>query len=296
MVRRRAQPLGRPLTGNVTRCAVSVERHGRIQSRTPILGPDRALLALGPSANRKSIKLAKYILLLRRKSTGISILTRNERSLVFPCSRAGRCKLPASLLTPRQRNGRPRGEIQVPALSRSHQQLTAFGSFPEWFHCKFVSKGPAYPAASRPMAGSTNQPAAHIETVSGNRMKLTKKQLSASYVTQATVATGRWATDDVANHRDSRLDGCSVASPQGKVESIPQVSFCTTSGDKAMESIAGLENQPGLEITPLQLYVEEGLQSVCLRHLLRKWQGGMAMAATGKAGYLGSVPPSSECE
>jgi hypothetical protein len=42
-------------------------------------------------------------------------------------------------------------------------------------------------------------------------MKLTKKQLSASYVTKATVATGRWATDDVANHRDSRLDRCSVA-------------------------------------------------------------------------------------
>ena len=217
----------------MTSCAVSAERHGRAQSRTPIRGPDRALLALDPSANRKSIKPAKYSLRLRRKSTGISILTRQEeRSLVFPCSRAGRCKLPASLLTPRQRNGRPRGEIQVPALSRSHQQLTAFGSFPEWFHCKFVSKGPAYPAASRPMAGSTNQPAAHIETVSGNRMKLTKKQLSASYVTQATVATGRWATDDVANHRDSRLDGCSVASPQGKVEFIPHVSFCTTSRER----------------------------------------------------------------
>jgi len=32
-----------------------VERHGRFQSRTPIPGPDRALLALDPSANRKSI-------------------------------------------------------------------------------------------------------------------------------------------------------------------------------------------------------------------------------------------------
>jgi hypothetical protein len=117
-------------------------------------------------------------------------------------------------------------------------------------------------------------------------MKLTKKQLSASYVTQATVATGRWATDDVANHRDSRLDRSSVASPEGKVESITHVGFCTTSGDKAMESIAGLENQPGVEITPLQLYVEEGLQSVCLRHLLRKWQGVMAMAANGDGGYL----------
>ena len=128
-------------------------------------------------------------------------------------------------------------------------------------------------------------------------MKLTKKQLSASYVTQATPATVGIHTGDVANHRDSRLDRCSVASLEGKVESIPHVSFCTTSGDRAMESIAGLEKQPGVEITPLQLYVEEGLQSVCLRHLLRKWQGGMAMATTGSAGYLGTVPDqSSECE
>jgi hypothetical protein len=103
------------------------------------------------------------------------------------------------------------------------------------------------------MAGSKNQPAAHLETASGNRMKLTKKQLSASYVTQATAATVGIHTGDVANHRDSRLDRCSVASPKGKVESITHVSFCTTSGDKAMESIAGLENQPGVEITPLQL-------------------------------------------
>ena len=94
-------------------------------------------------------------------------------------------------------------------------------------------------------------------------MKLTKKQLSASYVTQATAATVGIHTGDVANHRDSRLDRCSLASPEGKVESIPQVSFCKTSGDKAMESIAGLENQPGVEITALQLYVEEGPQSVC---------------------------------
>ena len=150
------------------------------------------------------------------------------------------------------------------AVSRSHQQLTAFGSFPETCHYKCVCKGPAYAAASRPIAGSRNQPAGHIETVSGNRMKLTKKQLSASYVTQATAATVGIHTGDVANHRDSRLDRCSVASPEGKVESIPQVSFCTTSGDKAMESIAGLENQPGAEIAPLQSYVEEGPQSVSL--------------------------------
>jgi hypothetical protein len=105
-------------------------------------------------------------------------------------------------------------------------------------------------------------------------MKLTKKQLSASYVTQATASKslkeqavqrdGGFTKGDVANHRDSRLDCSSVARPQGKVESITHVGFCTTSGDKAMESIAGPGNQPGVEITPLQLYVEEGLQSVCL--------------------------------
>jgi len=144
------------------------------------------------------------------------------------------------------------------AVSRSHQQFSAFGSFPESCPYKFVGKGAEYPAASRAMAGSKNQPAAHIETVSGNRMKLTKKQLSASYVTQATAATVGIHTDDVANHGHSRLDIRSMASPQGKVEFTPYVSFCKTSGDKAMKFIAGLEKQPGVEITPLQLYVEEG--------------------------------------
>ena len=55
-----------------------------------------------------------------------------------------------------------------------------------------------------------------------------------------------------------------MASPQGKVEFTPYVSFCKTSGDKAMKFIAGLEKQPGVEITPLQLYVEEGPQSFCI--------------------------------
>jgi hypothetical protein len=63
-------------------------------------------------------------------------------------------------------------------------------------------------------------------------MKLTKKQLSAIYVTKATAATVGIHTGDVANHRDSRLDRCSVASPQGKVEFIPHVSFCTTSRER----------------------------------------------------------------
>jgi hypothetical protein len=103
-------------------------------------------------------------------------------------------------------------------------------------------------------------------------MKLTKKQLSASYVTQATASKslkeqaypGGFTKGDVANHGNSRFDRCPMASPQGKVEFTPYVSFCKTSGDKAMESIAGLENQPGVEITPLQLNVEEGPQSLCI--------------------------------
>ena len=132
-----AHPLCHQSTGSVNPCAVSVERHGRVQSRTPILGPDRALLALGPSANRKSINLAKYILLLPHGEYG-NLYTNQARRLVSPCFTAGSCRLPACLPTQRQRNGRPRGEIQVPAVSRSHQQLTAFGSFPELFRYKCV--------------------------------------------------------------------------------------------------------------------------------------------------------------
>jgi len=91
-------------------------------------------------------------------------------------------------------------------------------------------------------------------------MKLTKKQLSASHA--VTVALLR-DIDGVANHGDSRLDRCRMASPlQGKVEFTAHVSFSKTSGDKVMESMAGLGNQPGVEITPLQLYVEDGPQSV----------------------------------
>ena len=81
-------------------------------------------------------------------------------------------------------------------------------------------------------------------------MKLTKKQLSASHA--VTVALLR-DIDGVANHGNYRFDRCPMASPKGKVESTTQVGFSKTSGDKAMESIAGLENQPGVEITPLQL-------------------------------------------
>ena len=71
-------------------------------------------------------------------------------------------------------------------------------------------------------------------------MRLTKKQLSASYVIKATASKslneqaypGGFTKGGVANHRDSRLDRCSVASPEGKVESITRVSFCTTSRER----------------------------------------------------------------
>ena len=179
--------------------------------------------------------------------------------------------------------------------TRSHQQLTAFGLFPELFCYKCASKGPAYPAASRTVAGSTNQPAAYVYSVSGNRMKLTKKQLSARYVTKATAATVGIHTGDVANHRGSRSDCCSVASPQGKVESIPHVSFCTTSRERIwspyqafipVHTPTGLKKHSQLKERHPSCNVEEGPQSVSLGHLLRKWQGGMAMAANGDGGYL----------
>jgi hypothetical protein len=90
---------------------VSLERRGRVQSRAPIRGPDQAILALDPSANRKSFKLAKYILLLPQNEDG-NLYTNQARRLVSPCFTAGSCRLPACLPTQRQRNGRPSGETK----------------------------------------------------------------------------------------------------------------------------------------------------------------------------------------
>ncbi|MGO8733491.1 MAG: hypothetical protein ACLQVM_11945 [Terriglobia bacterium] len=139
-------------------------------------------------------------------------------------------------------------------------------------------------------------------------MKLTKKQLSASYVMKATASTslneqaypGGFTKGDVANQGNSRFDRCPMASPEGKVESIPQVSFCTTSRERVCSAYqasiqvhtpTGLEKHSQLRERHPSCNVEEGPQSVSLGYLQRKWQGGMAMAATSKA-----VPPSSECE
>ena len=57
--------LDRRPTGNVTPYAVSVARHGRICSRTAILSSAQALLALDPSANRKSLNHPNIFALIR---------------------------------------------------------------------------------------------------------------------------------------------------------------------------------------------------------------------------------------
>ena len=68
-------------------------------------------------------------------------------------------------------------------------------------------------------------------------MKLMKKQLSTSHA--VTVALLR-DIDGVANHGNSRLDRCPMASPsKAKVESITQVSFARLSG-KGMKFIPGI--------------------------------------------------------
>ena len=75
-------------------------------------------------------------------------------------------------------------------------------------------------------------------------MKLTKKQLSASYVTQATAATVGIHTGDVANHGNSRLDRCPMASPprQGRVHPTRQL-LQHLSG-KGMKFIPGVFTRP----------------------------------------------------
>jgi hypothetical protein len=135
-------------------------------------------------------------------------------------------------------------------------------------------------------------------------MKLTKKQLFASYVTQATASKslkeqaypGGFTKGDVANHGNSRFDRCPMASPQGKVESIPQVSFCTTSRERVwspyqafiqVHTPTGLMKHSQLKERHPSCNVEEGPQSVVfMGYLLRKWQGMVAMAANGDGGYL----------
>ena len=95
-------------------------------------------------------------------------------------------------------------------------------------------------------------------------MKLTKKQLSVSYVIEAT-ASGPRSIGDVANHGNSRLDRCPMASPQGKVEPSPHVSFRKTSRERVWSPYHGLEKHSQLRERHPSCNVEEGPQSVMYR-------------------------------
>ena len=95
-------------------------------------------------------------------------------------------------------------------------------------------------------------------------MKLIKKQLSVSYVRQATVSAVRHI-DDVANQGNSRFDRCPLASPEGKVEPSPHVSFGKTSRERVRSPYHGLEKHSQLEERHPSCEVEEGPQSVMYR-------------------------------
>ena len=95
-------------------------------------------------------------------------------------------------------------------------------------------------------------------------MKLTKKQLSASYVMQATVSVVRHI-DDVANCENCRLDSRLTASPEGKVELPAHVSFCKTSRERVWSPYHGLEKHSQLRERHPSCKVEEGPQSVMYR-------------------------------
>jgi hypothetical protein len=76
---------------------------------------------------------------------------------------------------------------------------------------------------------------------------------------------GGFTKGDVANHGNSRFDRCPMASPPGKVESIPQISFCTTSRERVWSPYHGLEKHSQLRERHPSCNVEEGPQSVCTR-------------------------------
>ena len=95
-------------------------------------------------------------------------------------------------------------------------------------------------------------------------MKLMKKQLSASYVIEAT-ASGPRSIGDVANHGNYRFDRCPMASPQGKVELPAHVSFGKTSRERVRSPYHGLEKHSQLRERHPSCNVEEGPQSVSTR-------------------------------
>jgi len=108
------------------------------------------------------------------------------------------------------------------------------------------------------IASGSQAPNARCKAVD---MKLTKKQLSASYVTQATVSGPR-SIDDVANCENSRLDCCLTARPKGKVELPAHVSFRKTSRERVRSPYHGLEKHSQLRERHPSCNVEEGPQSV----------------------------------
>ncbi len=166
--------------------------------------------------------------------------------------------------------------------TQSHRQLTAFGLFPDplqacrrrpGVHClhgimyveirinwELIASGSQAPSSVGAIASGSKAP-----TAQAVNMKLTKKQLSASYVIKATVATVGIHTDDVANHGNYRLDRCPMASPQGKVELPANVSFGKTSRERVWSPYHGLEKHSQLRERHPSCNVEEGPQSVCTR-------------------------------
>ena len=137
--------------------------------------------------------------------------------------------------------------MRTPA--RILRQLTAFGFFPDplqacrrWpgVHCL---RGIIYVEIGINLELIASGSKAPIERAV--IMKLTKKQLSVSYVIEATVSVAHHI-DDVANHGNSRLDRCPMASPQGKVDLPAHVSFRKTSRERVRSPYHGLEKHSEL--------------------------------------------------
>jgi hypothetical protein len=187
------------------------------------------------------------------------------------------------------------------ALSRSHQQLTAFGSFPESSRDKRVSKAPAYPAASRTVASTSFASSTLHNTLSCNTMKLMKEQPSTSCVF-VTADSSQSITGGAAKHGDFlRLDSRSMAvTSNHKVGSITQVSFCTNSRERLRGPQHGLEKHRELREPHSGFNVEEGAHSRSnwnTAYLIRTCQGVMAMVATRSPDTsVQSMTMSSECE
>ncbi len=166
--------------------------------------------------------------------------------------------------------------------TQSHRQLNALGFFPDplqacrrWLgvhclhdimyieiemtgsHCLWLKSSLAIPGNSLPLAHKFPQCKAVF-------MKLTKKQLSVSYVIEAT-ASGPRSIGDVANPGNYRFDRCPMASPQGKVELPAHVSFRKTSRERVRSPYHGLEKHSQLRERHPSCNVEEGPQSVIVR-------------------------------